>query len=239
MSAQRTRSSAPAKSGSRSGAQNRSSAPARGGKSRTAVTAVVALLLGAGGALGVQAIVDRPDDAESSIAAAQEAEAQRDAETTRELTVIAREVAELLEPALAGLTAAIPSDDGASPGPLASATEVEVWRSSVDDARAAFGDSPSAGTAVNVARNSLIASVEQFQATVSTYEAALAADGAQQQRLIEIAGEQRSTAVYTWSVAATQLDLINVEADLGHAHVVLPGIAGSGDFLDGSPEGSH
>lgn len=239
MSAQRTRSSSPAKSSPRSGAQTRPAAPSRSSRSRTAVIAVVALLLGAGGALGVTAIVDRPDEAESAVAAAQEAQAQRDVETTRELTVIAREVAALLEPALVGLAGAIPSQEPATPAPVASAEEVDEWSSAVDEARAAFGDSRSAGTAVNVARNSLIAAVEQFQVTVSIYEAALAAEGVQQQRLIEIAGAQRKSAVYTWSIAATQLDLINVEADLGHAHVVLPGAPGSGDFLDGAPEGSH
>ncbi|WP_324649841.1 hypothetical protein [Georgenia sp. H159] len=208
----------------------------KGARHRTVLVAGAALLLGVGGTLGVTALADRPDDAESTAAAVQQANEQRDVEATRELTSIAREIAEDLEPALVGLATAIPEAD--SPGPLASAAEVDAWSGSVDDALAAFGDTSSAGTAVNVARSSLTAAVEQFQAVVSTYEAALAADGAQQQRLIEIAGQQRSTAVLTWSVAATQIDFINVEADLGHAHVVLPATPGSGDHLDGAPEGT-
>jgi hypothetical protein len=35
-------------------------------------------------------------------------------------------------------------------------------------------------------------------------------------------------AVLTWSVGATQLDAVSVERDLGHLHVYLPGVAGSG-----------
>ncbi|MEE6283198.1 hypothetical protein [Georgenia sp. MJ170] len=200
------------------------------------MVAGAALLLGAGGALGINALVQRSGDTEPAVAA-QQADEQRDIETTRELTAIAREIAEDLGPAVEGLAAAIPPQEAAPLGPLASATDVTTWSTSVDDALAAFGDPPSAGTAVNVARNSLTAAVEQFQAAVSTYEAALAAEGAQQQRLIEIAGQQRSTAVFTWSVAATQIDFINVEADLGHAHVVLPAAPDSGNSLDGAPEG--
>lgn len=241
MSARRTRPSAATTSGSRSGTQARRTDPARRDtRTRTAVIAGAALLLGAGGALGISAIADRPDDAESTITALQEAEAQRDAEVTEDLTAIARQVAEDLEPALVGLGTALPPEEGAPSGPLVPAAEVDAWTTSVDSALAAFGDSPSAGTAVNFARNSLIAAVEQFRAVVSTYAAALAAeDEAQQQRLVEIAREQRSTAVFTWSIAASQLDFVNVEAGLGHAHVELPGTPGSGAGLDGGAEGNH
>lgn len=234
MSRQRTRPSAPAKSASRSGSPNRRpTPPPQNAKPRTAVVAGAALLVGAGGALGINALVQGGDDD------VEQAIAERDVETTRELTEIARGIAEDLGPAVEGLAAAIPPQESTPPGPLASAEDVAAWASSVDDALAAFGDPPSAGTAVNVARTSLTASVEQFQAAVAVYEAALDADGEQQQRLIEIAGQQRSTAVFTWSVAATQIDFINVEANLGHAHVLLPSTPGSGHFLDGSPEGSH
>lgn len=201
------------------------------------MVAGAALLLGAGAALGINTLVQGGED--DPVAAQQQTFAKRDVETTRELTEIARQVAEELGPAVEGLATAIPYEDGTPVGPVAPAEDVAAWNASIDEALAAFGDPPSAGTAVNVARISLTTSVEQFQAAVSVYEAALDADGEQQQRLIEIAGQQRSTAIHTWGLAATQIDFINVEADLGHAHVVLPSAPGSGDFLDHAPEGSH
>jgi hypothetical protein len=57
--------------------------------------------------------------------------------------------------------------------------------------------------------------------------------------LREVAAGARDTAVTTWSVGATQLDQINVDAGHGHQHVFLPADPESGAFTpDDAPEGS-
>ena len=70
------------------------------------------------------------------------------------------------------------------------------------------------------------------------YAAAQAAPTAQRAGLIEIAKRARTTAATSWSVAAAQLDQINVDAGLGHQHVYLQTEQGSGAFTaDGEEEG--
>ncbi|MFC7760240.1 hypothetical protein ACFQY4_21110 [Catellatospora bangladeshensis] len=94
-------------------------------------------------------------------------------------------------------------------------------------------------TATNVARGALRNAVEQLAAAVETSAAARALPAPSRQLVLAAASRQRELAVMAWSVAATQLDQINVDAGHGHQHVYLEiaGISGlmAGDSL---PEGT-
>jgi hypothetical protein len=132
---------------------------------------------------------------------------------------------------------------GAVPRPPA-AVDVTAWRSAVADAREVLGDPPSAGTGVNVARAGLAAALVDLDAAVdalalATATAEAGGDPVPAQR---VAGTALRGAAATWSVGATQLDAVNVEAGNGHVHLYLPPVAGSGALTadpepTGRPEG--
>ncbi|MGW0193315.1 hypothetical protein [Nonomuraea sp. NPDC003201] len=51
---------------------------------------------------------------------------------------------------------------------------------------------------------------------------------------------QRADALFTWSIGATALDAVNIDAGYGHQHVFLPTSPGEGALTpDTEPEGSH
>jgi hypothetical protein len=113
---------------------------------------------------------------------------------------------------------------------------VNGWRDVVAAAEKSYEQSPSAGNGINVARSGLRTAVQQLAAAVRMFEASLGPGGS---TLVALAGEQRTLALRTWSVAAVQLDVINIEAGKGHVHVQLPSGTGSGAIApDGAPEGS-
>ena len=80
---------------------------------------------------------------------------------------------------------------------------------------------PSGAAATNVARHSLGASLGLLESAVDLLAVAVTAEGDLQAELVTRAGVQRDLAVQTWSVGATQLDAINIDAGLGHQHVYL------------------
>ncbi|MFY1692914.1 hypothetical protein [Plantactinospora sp. WMMB782] len=165
------------------------------------------------------------------------AEARRDAAQIVDLTAQARQVQQSLVPVLDGFAVAVPVA-GAVPGPLAARTVVTDWQTATGAAVEGFADPPSAGTGVNIARSGLAAAVRALDLAVDTYAAALAAPDAGRPPLLDLAGRQRDVAVATWSTAATQLDVLNVDAGHGHAHVFLPAVPGQGALTsDGAPEG--
>jgi hypothetical protein len=100
-------------------------------------------------------------------------------------------------------------------------------------------DTPSGSTATNIARNGLRNAVSQLSIALDTLAAARALPAEHQARLLAAASRQRLLAVSDWSVAATQLDQINIDAGNGHQHVYLTDTP-EGDAVvgDGSPEGS-
>jgi hypothetical protein len=115
---------------------------------------------------------------------------------------------------------------------------VDGWQTVTGKAVEDFANPPSGGTGVNIARSGLAASVRTLDAAVDTYAAALALPPDARGSLLELAGRQRDIAVATWSSAATQLDVLNIDADKGHAHVFLPAVPGQGALTaDGAPEG--
>jgi hypothetical protein len=187
-----------------------------------------------GGAVGYT--IGKPDATKAAIADIQAAEAKRDLKQIAELTTLARTTISSLTPVLAALDKALPTQKDAVAQP---ATEAQVtqWQQAVDAASAAFAETLSGTTATNVARGGLRAAVDQLVICVRTYALSGRLTGAEQQRLRQLAADQRNVAVATWGVAATQLDAINISAGYGHQHAYLPS-SGGGFTPDGAPEGS-
>lgn len=122
--------------------------------------------------------------------------------------------------------------DGAlEKGQPADAAMVQGWQTTMRQLVAKLAESPSGATATNVARGGFRGAVNDFALTVDLFAAAQAGPEAQRPGLIEIVKRSRTGAATAWSVAAAQLDQINVDAGLGHQHVYLTGQGG------GEPEG--
>lgn len=169
-----------------------------------------------------------PDATERRIAELEQEEAARDTALLGPLTDQARQTRDGLAPVLAAMASAAPVDGSA--GAALTPEAVAGWRDTVAAAEKAYEQSPSAGNGINIARTGLRTAVQQLAAAVRTFEAALAPGRSD---LVALAGEQRTLALRTWSVAAIQLDVINIEAGRGHVHVQLSGAGAP----DSTPEG--
>ncbi|SCG47246.1 hypothetical protein [Micromonospora rifamycinica] len=187
-----------------------------------AVGLVIAVL---GGAVGYAA--GRPDEVESTVADIRRAEAERDSAQIVELTATARRLREEISPVLGALRADPPADR--RPGP----EQARRWRETLRRAVEVFADPPSGATATNVARGGLRSAVEQTSLAVESYLLAVTGPPGQRAALTELAKRQADQAAAAWSVAATQLDQVNVDGGQGHQHVYL-----EGDHHDGAEEGS-
>lgn len=198
---------------------------------------VVAFVLGLAVAFALGSWTSGPDATERRIAELEQDEKDRDVTQIGVLTELARGTRDRLTPVLAGMNTAAPLDSAAATGAVPTAEELAGWREVVSAEARRYEETPSAGNGVNVARTSMRAAVEQLALAVGTFESAIAASDPLRGRLVGLASAQRSTALRTWSVAALQLDVINIEAGRGHVHVQLP--SGSGMTpIDGEPEGS-
>ncbi|MGH2946010.1 MAG: hypothetical protein ACRDPC_07090 [Solirubrobacteraceae bacterium] len=163
--------------------------------------------------------------------------AARDKEQIEQLTERARAMTEDFAPVAAGMGRTLPPGKDRI-GPLANAGEVAEWRRQVQDANEFFEHSVSGETATNVARNGLSNAVDALLEAVRTYELALDAPSVRT-ALLERAREQRDLAARTWSTAAIQIDVINIDAGFGHQHVVFPSSTGAGAVPpDSLPEGT-
>lgn len=170
---------------------------------------VGAVVFGVGGYL-----VGKPGEEAQMAADIRAADAARDKVQIKELTELARTTADDLKPVVEGLAA----HEG----------DATAWQRTVAAAAAAFDDPPSGTTATNVARGSLATAIDQLGLAVTAH----------QQGDHDLATGQRDLAVTTWSVGATQLDQINVDAGYGHQHVYLQSEPGGEAFTpDGEPEG--
>ena len=218
----------------KSGSRPLTSAPSA---ARRVVPVVIAFALGAllADPIGAATAEDAPT-VDDRVAALQAEEAKRDATQIVELTGKARQISERLLPVLTGLATAVPP--GQPPGPAANPSDVDGWRAVTDKAVEDFANPPSGATGVNIARSGLAAAVRTLDTAVDTYAAALALPPDARTPLLELAGRQRDIAIATWSSAATQLDVLNIDAGNGHAHVFLPAVPGQGALTaDGTPEG--
>ena len=173
------------------------------------------LLSGAGAVLAVAlltwAVVWTPL-AESTEDRIRRESAARDQKQIVALTDTARDTVARVAPVLAAMAA------GEAPD--------EAWEPALREAAAAYDDPPSGETATNVARGALAAATDLLVSATAAYP-----DDP------ERAAELRRLAVRMWSVGATQLDAVNIEAGNGHQHVFLDA-DGEGAFTpDGAPEG--
>ena len=164
--------------------------------------------------------------------------AERDRRQIGELTETARRASEILAPVLEEMSTYLPPE-GEPASETPSPEIVAGWKEAVAAADREFGDPPSGETATNVARGSLDVAVDALGSAARTYEAALDLPPDERRSVLEQASEGRDLAVRMWSIGATQLDAVNVEAGNGHQHVFLP-TAGVGGALtaDPEPEGS-
>ena len=170
---------------------------------------VVAVIVASGGDDPAPAAA--PDPVESEAERLRRETQVRDREQVQELTERMRQTVDDLGPVVSGFADTFPPGEDNRTGPLASAAAVQEWRGLVRDADAYFEDPPSGETGTNVARG----------------------------ELLERARAQRDLAIRSWSVAATQLDAINIATGFGHQHVYLGGAEEAGGFgADPAPEGS-
>ncbi|WP_433534388.1 hypothetical protein ACQPZK_19600 [Micromonospora sp. CA-249363] len=162
-----------------------------------------------------------------------EAEAKRDSQQIVELTATARRLREEISPVLTVLGTVTPSSGQAGP------EEARQWRQTMQRATELFANPPSGTTATNVARGGLRSAVEQGSLAVDSYLLAVTGPSTQRAALTELAKRQAVQAVEAWSVAATQLDQLNIDAGQGHQHVYLEtGPGGDAITPDGAEEGS-
>jgi hypothetical protein len=204
------------------------------------VGAVIGLLVAAavGVFIGVQ--VASPSATDAAIASLQAEEAKRDATQIVELTKLARDTATQIKPVVDGLRTALPAAEGATPATSQPVTDQQLaqWKELMAQQVAKHQETPSGTTATNVARSGLRNAVSQLSVALDTFAAARALPADLQTSVLAVASQQRQLAVIGWSVAATQLDQINVDAGNGHQHVYLSDSQEGGATVgDGSPEG--
>jgi hypothetical protein len=196
------------------------------------VAAAAAIVTAAVTAAITVAIVTSPNDGPTAIdervAELEAQEAERNLERIDSLTQTTVAAHDELLPVMDQLHAILPL--GGSPAQPASRDDVAALQASVSSAFEMFGSPESASTEVNVARGGFVLAVELLAASLTAYEAALDAGfdagfetgGAGGSQLVEMAADLRMSAVDAWSVAATQLDVLNIDAENGHVHLYLP-----------------
>ncbi|WP_250007854.1 hypothetical protein [Actinoplanes sp. M2I2] len=208
--------------------------------------AALALLVAAAVGLFIGVLVAGPtgsdtgSDTDAAVASLQEDEAKRDAAQIVELTALARSTAEQVKPVVTGLRSALPAVD-ARPVETQPVTgqQLSQWKQIMVQQVERHKATPSGSTATNVARNGLRNAVGQLSLAVDTFAAARALPAGHRPPLLVVASRQRLLAVTDWSVAATQLDQINIDAGKGHQHVYLTDSPeGGANVGDGAPEGS-
>jgi hypothetical protein len=171
-------------------------------------------------------------DTEAAVKELRAAEARRDTEQIAQLTSAARTTRDELAPLLSQLDAALKS------GQPAAADQVTAWQQTMRRSVERHAESPSGSTATNVARGGLRAAVDGLATALDTYAMARTLPANVQRGVLDLAARQRTVAGTAWSVAAAQLDQINIDAGHGHQHVYLTTEPGSGAFTsDGAPEG--
>ncbi|MET8143958.1 hypothetical protein ABZU32_26940 [Sphaerisporangium sp. NPDC005288] len=189
---------------------------------------------------GLVFAVTGPDSTERMADQLRTQAALRDKTQIKDLTALARTTRDWLAPVLEGLALAMPDGDAAAGPAAVTSADVGEWREAATAAVASFADPPSGETATNVARSSLASAVRQLATTVDAYAAARDLRGPSAASALERAARQRSDALFTWSVGATALDAVNVEAGYGHQHVFLQAPPGDGALTpDTEPEGHH
>ncbi|MBB5791905.1 hypothetical protein [Jiangella mangrovi] len=226
MANRRDESRRPSARGGRGTGAGRSSSPAPGQQNpprRRGFWIAVAVILAAVNIVLATLILSGGDDGDPVAGRVADLEAQEEArqvELVAELTQQTTAAHSGLLPVIEGLHTVVPSGGQAVVSPAATPAS---WHSAVGAAIGTFGDPPSGSTEFNTARNGLLLAIDLLGSATTAYESAVAAPaGPQQDELLELAGRLRDQAVAAWSVAATQLDVLNIDAGYGHAHITLP-----------------
>ncbi|RGA06829.1 hypothetical protein DI270_000720 [Microbispora triticiradicis] len=213
---------------------------------------VAAFVLGAVVAGGVVFAATRPDSTEQAVNRIRAEDAVRDKAQIKELTALARTTRDKLVPVLEGLERVMPVEDGSAPAAAsttaspeggkpekATGADIANWRQATAAAVQSFADPPSGETYTNLARSGLASAVRQLATTVDSFAAAQALTGPARTNMLALAARQRMDAVFTWSVGATALDAVSVDAGSGHQHVYLPAAPGSGALTADDEEEGH
>jgi hypothetical protein len=213
---------------------------ARAGQSPGAVLrAAIALLAAAGIGLFIGVQVAGPSATDQAVASLRADEAKRDAAQIVELTALARSTSAQIKPIVDGLRSGLPAADGAATTQPVTDEQLAQWRQVMAQQVERHKDTPSGSTTTNTTRSGLRNAVSQLSIALDTVAAARTLPVGDQAPLLAVASRQRLLAVNDWSVAATQLDQINIDAGNGHQHVYLTDSAEGGAAVgDGSPEGS-
>lgn len=208
---------------------------------RRALLAVAAALAISGASVGGYYVFLReppPGPDPDRVAELEASESARHVEQVGALIDTTRDAHDELLPVVEGLDTALPAD-GSEPGEAPGGDEVDGWADTVDGVAERLGASPSGGTGYNVARGGVRSAVDVLGSSVEVYAAALDAEGGERERLEGVAADLRTQAVRAWSVAATQLDAVAIEAGHGHVHIYLPAAPDSGALQpDSAPEGA-
>ncbi|WBB67637.1 hypothetical protein [Micromonospora sp. WMMD812] len=184
-----------------------------------------------GGLIGFSA--GQPTPVEASVADMRESEAKRDVQQIIELTEAARRTGDQLAPILLAITQE--SEAGRAP----EASRVRDWQQTMSQLTEQYANPPSGMTATNVARGGLRSAVEQAAIAVDSVALAAVSPATSRKDHLALAARQAALATTTWSVAATQLDQINIDAGQGHQHVHLDNGGGPGHMSpDGEAEGA-
>lgn len=204
-----------------------------------AVRAAIALLVAAAVGLFIGVQMAGPSATDTAIASLRAEEAERDAAQIVALTALARSTAEQVKPVVAGLRSGLPvADTGAAAAQPVTDKQLDQWKQILVQQVERHKDAPSGSTGTNIARNGLRNAVSQLSVALDTFAAARALPAEHRAPVLAVASRQRLLAVNDWSVAATQLDQINIDAGQGHQHVYLTDSSEGGAIVgDGSPEG--
>ncbi|GIF43498.1 hypothetical protein [Actinoplanes xinjiangensis] len=204
-----------------------------------ALRAAVALLTAAAVGLFIGVQVASPSATDAAITSLRADEAKREAAQIVELTALARSTSQQIKPVVDGLQSGLPATDtGAAATRPVTAEQLAQWKQIMAQQVERHKGTPSGSTASNVARNGLRNAVNQLAVALDTAAAAHALPTDRQAPLLAVASRQRLLAVNVWSVTATQLDQLNIDAGNGHQHVYLTDTPEGGATIgDESPEG--
>ncbi|WP_459801165.1 hypothetical protein [Herbidospora sp. RD11066] len=185
------------------------------------IVVLLVVVLAAG--VGIGYLVGIPDEVEKM----QISDLKRDAEQIKTLTGQAEQTVQELDKILPAMAETGPPD-------------ITVWQEAIRKAVERHAETPSGMTETNVARGGFKSALNALSISVDLLAEAQKLPEADQAAYVELATRQRTLGITIWSVAATQLDQLNVEAGYGHQHAYLSGAPGEGAMhADDVPEGTE
>ncbi|NHC15707.1 hypothetical protein [Motilibacter deserti] len=197
----------------------------------TFVVILAALVVALSGWIGYT--VGKPDGPEKgsieAIAAELGAEQKKQAaEQASQLLETVKSAQQAYLPMLRDIAAVLPVGGGQPTFPAAS--EVAGWQQQAAKLADGFAAEPNGTTGYNVAYEAFSGASKQFDLALRTFSAAVDADPPARDELAAMAAEQRDAAARLWSAGAQQLDLVTIDAGLGHQHFYLPASGSEADI---------